>query len=764
MSEIINNPFTIEYKINNIEKYDEVYIIYFKNDKCKEFIYDKFVSEDEFKKIIKNINILKIKMSKLFIELRKFLVIIDDINIINLFDENITDSSILVCNLLNIRLNEILILFYQYDNNFMNYYNINIFAQYIGLNNLDNINLLKTCKEFTFFSDMNNLFNLNKKFLKNISNIKLNQFYTGIVINDNIEDKISNLKNLLESNIIDNDNFNKLFDKISLKDKYYLIMYGLISPNLYRNIIDNKYILDYINKNNYIENFGTLIYYLKSYTNILLYLSEILYTAELNVEVMISINNALLIPWFPTNYEKIEYTIPILVEKKNLNIKNNILVSNQLEIAQNNLTYGIVSIEEFKKRINIFICNSEIIDLFENINWSNILLCGSIMAACLPKFNTIMLNHLNLDNGKYIVNFSKFIETYYNESDIDIMCNIADIYDYYDKIIEFKEVLDENIKLKFNSNIKSELISNKSVTILLSENFLLDIIKKNNINLSIKNIKNKLINNLKELQDIIYKYYIENYLENLYENLNINIKFVDTKYNKLFLPADKNDISLVILNNKEKNNFEVKINYKFRLKSKFLNHNIEFFQNKKPIVSQILNFHLPIVRSYYDGLNVYLSPSCIIACHTMINIDYKYFASSIEPYEVINKYRMRGFGTLLNNIDKNNFIAYINKDDNLLKLYDINRLHYYRYNNITGSLSYNSSIYKPLQILKNIYNKTTNISINKIKKKFSTFNDCINYITEDKTKINYINQNLEIIDKEGNILPIKLWLIDAYIN
>ena len=32
------------------------------------------------------------------------------------------------------------------------------------------------------------------------------------------------------------------------------------------------------------------------------------------------------------------------------------------------------------------------VNLLENIDWSNIAISGSIMACCLPNFNTIMLN------------------------------------------------------------------------------------------------------------------------------------------------------------------------------------------------------------------------------------------------------------------------------------------------------------------------------------------------------------------------------------
>ena len=67
---------------------------------------------------------------------------------------------------------------------------------------------------------------------------------------------------------------------------------------------------------------------------------------------------------------------------------------------------------------------------------------------------------------------------------------------------------------------------------------------------------------------------------------------------------------------------------------------------------------LPIVRSYYDGNTVYITPSCISACMTFLNMDYKYFAGSKDPIEIINKYRSRGFGTILNENEIKRLLEY----------------------------------------------------------------------------------------------------------
>ena len=63
-------------------------------------------------------------------------------------------------------------------------------------------------------------------------------------------------------------------------------------------------------------------------------------------------------------------------------------------------------------------------------------------------------------------------------------------------------------------------------------------------------------------------------------------------------------------------------------------------------------FILLYLRAYYTGNNIYMLPSCISALMTFINFDFKYWAGK-HPYELIKKYRSRGFAILLNNKEKN---------------------------------------------------------------------------------------------------------------
>jgi hypothetical protein len=54
-------------------------------------------------------------------------------------------------------------------------------------------------------------------------------------------------------------------------------------------------------------------------------------------------------------------------------------------------------------------------------------------------------------------------------------------------------------------------------------------------------------------------------------------------------------------------------------------------------------------------------PSCITAHMTYMNLDYKYVSGQKDILEIINKYRMRGFGTWLNKNEINQYIKYITK-------------------------------------------------------------------------------------------------------
>ena len=100
------------------------------------------------------------------------------------------------------------------------------------------------------------------------------------------------------------------------------------------------------------------------------------------------------------------------------------------------------------------------------------------------------------------------------------------------------------------------------------------------------------------------------------------------KYND-YINFDNLDFRIRLSKNTNENveNYETNIGvtYKYKISSPYLQYPFELFMIKYSFMSIVQNFHLPCVRCYYDGSNVFLTPSCISEHLTYMNLDYKYF-------------------------------------------------------------------------------------------------------------------------------------------
>ena len=96
----------------------------------------------------------------------------------------------------------------------------------------------------------------------------------------------------------------------------------------------------------------------------------------------------------------------------------------------------------------------------------------------------------------------------------------------------------------------------------------------------------------------------------------------------------------------------------------------------------------------------------------LTNIDYKYFAGTKDPIEVINKYRQRGFTTILNDKERIKMIKYSFDVEKWKELYELKSLGKKETDRIFKPLDINSRFLKPSKIYdkpnilfnKNIYN------------------------------------------------------------
>jgi hypothetical protein len=94
-----------------------------------------------------------------------------------------------------------------------------------------------------------------------------------------------------------------------------------------------------------------------------------------------------------------------------------------------------------------------------------------------------------------------------------------------------------------------------------------------------------------------------------------------------------------------------------------MHRKFEIFKCKNNnIFSVISNFHLDFVRAFWNGKTVIMLPSFISSMMIQLSTDYKYFASKHDPIKIINKYRSRNMGIILNSKEKIHHYLYNSKN------------------------------------------------------------------------------------------------------
>ena len=537
----------------------------------------------------------------------------------------------------------------------------------------------------------------------------------------------------------------ELFKNInSQKYQYLLANAVLISKDYTDTVINNSYVLDIIKP--LIDKYPGAFKYSIGYAWLNLYLEETLYTvkSKKNHRHVFDINTASKLPVFPFTMEDIKQNpyLPLMIDDKQINIMNNCLPIN---IIKNYDGYGITDLTTFKKRLNIFITQNSEKDIFEGIDWNKFALSGSIIPACLQKKSPLLDVLMKKYNDENIA-FNEFIMQYYPTSDIDIMCNCKSFFDFLDEGQKVFDIIKHNLELS-NTKEDSSIETIKSVAISVTKQFFTDTLDDFNTKHNIKWSLQEYIDNMNDdkFKHYLYDIYVLNKTASIQEFTNNNLitNSLRAEYAKV-IPFDRlslyyvdynlesikylretetvlhrNDFLPVDKNVDTKNNIRIiKFSENFRFKFNFskIKRQIEYFKIfGEDFFDVVARFHLPCVRAYYQGDNVYMLPSCISAMMTGINIEYKYFAGIRNPVEIINKYMQRGYGIILNTEEIKQFKEFNMKleDNNSFKI--INE----EDNTITG--------------IRNINHKTFNINTEVITKyKYITEQDLIEYYGKNK--------------------------------
>lgn len=488
-----------------------------------------------------------------------------------------------------------------------------------------------------------------------------------------------------------NEDIIEIYDALETEEMKYKFVNSLLVSKLYCHlVINNQELLEKISP--LIQKYLPIFKYTFGYAFMCMYFEENIVRDYMNStnRFVFDIQTAASLPNFPFSPRDIKQSpyIPLPVNNDDLSMGEN---NYGLSHMKDKDLPGIVTFDKFKERFNIFITGNAEFDLFKNIDWSNKGISGSIITACLQKNNSLY-NQILSESENENVAFKKFVDKYYSTSDVDIMFKEVPLDKFFEQLTEIKEQMVQNLKEFFpNEPINIDITCNKGITFVMKKEFLELILNDFNKKMHTYYDLAELMENLDSPQFKIYMYNIylsqkvnlnEKYYESVWKKSNFLNEFEkgfmsvtvdrdiptmyiadhdiysdESKYNDIYIKksfynnqigADEDYVLLKISEN---------CKYKFDIKN--INKSIEMFKCvNDDFMGVVGRFHLPCVRAYYNGSTVKITPSCISAMMTNLNIEYKYFFGIRNPIDIINKYNIRGFGVLLNTIENSIFLEY----------------------------------------------------------------------------------------------------------
>jgi len=573
-----------------------------------------------------------------------------------------------------------------------------------------------------------------------------------------------------------------LFSTLTNEKEMYDIFNTILISKKLCHLVFNYEVLSKMNKiiNKYLPLYKILI----GYAWTAFYSEECLFKTKTTNKnrYIFDIQTANLLPLFPYCQDDIFQNPYVIfpVSESSANIKNNCMSLGPI-LEKNPIK--ITNLERFKWKFNIFTTGDPTKNIFDNLDWGNRF---AISGSCIPAFvqETSPLFDLiedkNIDEHK---NWEMFFKTYYSNSDIDLMCNDRSIFDFIDGVNHVKNVIETNI----GQPVKAHAI--KSTRLFVHEKYIDIVFDNMKKELGIESLTKEFVKKELEksnennslnpvLKEYFYKIYVNGKttyntrsrlkLKNVSELHETYFSLIDPKelvidYITYDLSQAKNreaDNEIYFYVNDlidvkvedEKNVLILKISesLKFKLESDKLLKCVEIFRTKsEDFFSVVARFHLPCVRAYYNGETVYLTPSCITANMTGINIDYKYFAGKkANAISILQKYRHRGFSTLLNKNELEYMKFNYENDNNLKALFDDGQMF--------GFKDINHKIFR--QTIKEPIN---NVNYNSI----VTIEDLEKYY---KNKLNINLRDLPInilkyktINNSGYLNKLPKWVIDA---
>ena len=809
---IIQNPLVTSHQIdiNDITKeYYNVYILALKENitEINTSIYCYNINKELYNDICDKIILVKAPISIIKNVTHQSKITILSKNVLDKFNINnyILQDKNVVLMMLNITCQNIKLYLSQYEktNTLITIFKTITLNKYfnIDFNNYKELEILKknilNMSESNYWSykyncspNLSNCFEkrtLGYSCLKNINTECVNYLKDVLKTNNNCDISeiliTSKYKYTINTNnIFTKEDITNLILELPAREAFFMCCNLIISKSYSHLVINNRNLLIFIKP--MINQFIQLFRYLFGYAWVRFYFEESIKKSHTTKDdqFIFNIDTAAELPLFPfsmTNPKMNPYCT-ILVKDSTLNSEYNIGGIFDYKFKNNKpFSNGIATLEQFRNNMNVFLTSDPSKNLLQNIDWAklNIAMGGSLLCACIQKHHPLINLFSNYPENERL---KRYYNEYYANADVDIMFLGDNILDFMDRVKLFYNQIVINI-CSINSYAEPshiKLVCNKLVYLFVTENDINKVTVKNpdyNYDKITNNFEETEIKNLfLDLLNCELEKYKKEFFTKLTEKQMEQYKI---QYND-YIDFDNLEFKIRLSKKKDKsinNETGIGITYKYKICSPHLDFPFELFMIKYSFMSIVQNFHLPCVRAYYDGNNVYLTPSCVMAHLTFMNLDCKYVAGSKNPIEIINKYRMRGFGTWLNEDEKITFLKYSGENQNWNNLYSINFANNETLISNLGALKMNHKIFKP-----RLFNPDDFINAPPVDIQHGYFNiNSISHNNNLETPLDYVielneryenkdNQpgllsifeKLQTINEFGNVNPIEKWVIE----
>jgi hypothetical protein len=163
---------------------------------------------------------------------------------------------------------------------------------------------------------------------------------------------------------------------------------------------------------------------------------------------------------------------------------------------------------------------------------------------------------------------------------------------------------------------------------------------------------------------------------------------------------------------------------------------------------------------------------------TLMNIDFKYFHGSSAPPKILDKYRMRGFGTFLNSDEINVHFNYSSQDPFWNNIYNLNIKNKTTIANNCGALYYNHKIFQPRLYNPESFYDVCPVDMSQTYTQIKNNNQLITttdfflelcnrnnqQIPNNLKSLYLFLESFQTVNEAGFINPLEKWIIEAIYN